>query len=201
MDNAMHQVVVRIYRGKVNYDANGNVTSENQEIKVPFPSKEWGQFLELAPTMYTKVDLVKVMKETITHYTKTVGNKEVPQQKHDYNDVEASEEIKIAIDSLFSKKVVLTPEQIQIAELTARLAKLECGKVEEVPVNDAKKEADVNASNSELPKEGYPKADLTPEQIEAIKDEYTALFGEKPHHKTAIETIVAKIEAKKSENV
>lgn len=193
MDNAMHQVVVRIYRGKVNYDANGNVTSENQEIKVPFPSKEWGQFLELAPTMYTKVDLVKVMKETITHYTKTVGNKEVPQQKHDYNNVEASEEIKTAIDSLFSKKVVLTPEQIQIAELTARLAKLESGKVEEVPVNDAKKETDV--------KDGDPKNDLTPEQIEAIKDEYTALFGEKPHHKTAIETVIAKIEAKKSENV
>lgn len=189
----MHQVVVRIYRGKVSYDANGKVETENQEIKVPFPSKEWGQFLELAPTMYTKVDLVKVMKETITDHTKMVGNKEVPYQTHSYNDIEASEEIKTAIDSLFSKKVVLTPEQIQIAELTARLAKLESGKVEDVPVNDAKKEADV--------KEGDPKADLTPEQIEAIKDEYTALFGKKPHHKTAIETIIAEIETKKAENV
>ena len=201
MDNAMHQVVVRIYRGKVNYDANGQVTSENQEIKVPFPSKEWGQFLELAPTMYTKVDLVKVMKETITDHTKMVGNKEVPYQTHSYNDIEASEEIKTAIESLFSKKVVLTPEQIQIAELTARLAKLESGKTDEVPVNDDKGGITASGQNPELPKDGDPKADLTPEQIEAIKDEYTALFGEKPHHKTAIETIVAKIEAKKAENI
>lgn len=175
----MEIVNLRVYRGKVTYNENGQVTSENQTFKVRRPSKEWGLLLKNAPLMYTKVEIVEVLKEEIKHSEKTVNGKIVPVQSHEYSKVEASDEIKYEISNLFSKAKPETADE-KIAKLQAQLDKLTANKNEGVKVAEKPE-----PSNND--------------ELELARLKYFQLFGEKPSHLLKLKSLNAKIAEKEAE--
>lgn len=176
----MEIVKLQVYRGKVTRNENGEIDSENQPTKIARPSKEWNLFLQHAPVMYTKVEIIQVTQEIITHGEKTLHGKIIPTQTHDYKLVETSEEIKAEVAGIFKTKVVQTPEQKQIAELTKRLNDL--SGVEPANIEDVK--IATNSTNSDL---------------EALRQKYFDLYQEKPSHLMKEKGLKAAIEAKQNE--
>ena len=138
----MEIVKVQVYTGKLQKNEHGEWTTKNNPYKVRKPSKEWNLFLNNAPNMYSKVELLEVTEEKVIHGEKTVRGKIQATQKHEYNVIESPKDVVDAIEGVLKKKVNLSPEQKEIAELRAKLdalieskpkePKLEKKKIDEV---------------------------------------------------------------------
>jgi hypothetical protein len=146
-------VQLRIHRGKVTYDEHGNLTSDNQLMKLKYGVLEWVNFVKTARLLgYSKVELVKV----------TDGN-------DNYKEIEAPQEIIDSVrDVLAAPKAELTPEQKEIQELKELVAKLASDSKPE------KKEAKKKPAKDSTP-------DIN-EELEAAREEYHKVLGKKPNH-------------------
>lgn len=189
----MNVLTLRLYRGKETYDKKGNLTSENQLYKIPHGTPEWDQFKRNVGLTFTKVELVEVNKQIAKRVeVETLSDKKAYNTEYSYEKIEVTPELQKEIDSIFgTPEIELTADQKRIAELEAKLELL----------IEGKKEGGLSDPEKDEPKTPTdPKPELTAEQIEAIKDEYTSLFGAKPHHKKGIEAIIAEIEEFKKAN-
>lgn len=114
MSNEVKKPIVhlRVFKGnQMTYDANGKILNQNQLVKIKHDTIEWKNFLNnLIASGYTSAKIEKVI------YISFVDGKEVVQE------AEISSTIQSEVDAKFKANApVLTPEQQQIAELTARL--------------------------------------------------------------------------------
>jgi len=180
----MEIVKVRVYRGELKKDEHGNWKTENHFVKIAKPSIEWTNFLLYAKKMYSKVELIEVTEESIEHEVKMVAGKEIPYQIHSYDAIEPSEDIKQAIEDIYKVKKVLTADQIKLQELEAKLKALtdKSGETVNVPV---KKVIENKVDDSAM---------------EALRDEYFALYEKKPSHLMKEETLIDKINEFKNNN-
>jgi hypothetical protein len=180
----MNILTLRLYRGKENYDKKGNLTSENQLYKIPHGTPEWDQFKRNVGLTFTKIELIEVNKQTAKRVeVETLSDKKAYNTEYSYEKIAITPELQKEVDSILgTPEIELTPDQKRIAELEAKLELLIEGKKD----------------GPETPTDLKP--ELTAEQIESIKDEYTSLFGAKPHHKKGIEAIIAEIEEFKKAN-
>jgi hypothetical protein len=172
MKNQKNLIVqLRVYKGQVNFDENGNLTSESQLMKLRYGIREWTLFLKSIYQMgWTRVDVVKCFD----------GNEKLEENgmfNHPETDIPSNieAEIKVAMEG---DKKKLTPEQQEIKELKAQMAEIVKGK--------QKKEA---------PKEKSGKGN-DDEALNLAREKYEELFKKKPHHKKTLEKINNEIDAK-----
>lgn len=57
MNNTIY--TLRVFQGKETYDAKGNVTSENNLMKIESNTKQFDQFLKAARNFYTRIEVLK----------------------------------------------------------------------------------------------------------------------------------------------
>jgi len=50
---------LRVFQGKITYDANGNVTSENQPMKIEHNTRQFDLFLKSARNFYSRIEVLK----------------------------------------------------------------------------------------------------------------------------------------------
>lgn len=170
-------VQLRVYRGQVNHDANGKVTSENQLMKLQYGIREWALFLKNISQMgWTKVDVVKCLdgnKKSLVKGVYQLEEIDIPK--------EVIESIQIAMKA--SEKP-MTADEKRIKDLEEQVASLVA--------------AGKPAKKAELKK---PAKDNTPnvnEELEAARDRYMEVFkGIKPKgfHMKKLATLNEEIEA------
>lgn len=176
-------VQLRLYKGQVNHDSNGNVTSENQLMKLQYGIREWTLFLTNISQMgWTKVDVVKCLD----------GNK-----KELIDGVYQLEEIKIPQiviedirNAMRANEKPLTKDEQRIKDLEDQVKALVDA------VNPVKKEAKKIESKKEAVKDNTPNIN---EELEAARDEYKKVIGKKPHHMKQLSTLNEEIKAKLAE--
>jgi hypothetical protein len=114
-------VSLRVYRGKkMFFDENGNPQNENQSVKLTYDTPEWKSYLKnLAINGYCKatVEAVKIYK------WEKQENGELKETVVKLDDID---DIKKEVDNAWKvdTDAKLTPEQIKIAELEAKLEAL-----------------------------------------------------------------------------
>lgn len=175
--NSKLSVHVRVYRGKtMTYNAKGESTNENHIVKLEYNTAEYKRFLSmLRANGFIQADVEKVLD-----LTKKVEGKEKNEVGY-YEEVKPFEDIQKEFDVALNPEGVekpQTPEQKQIAELTARLDALTGGKegAKDIKVNDAK---NVDAGSK------TEKVELTEDDKAALNDaraRYTELFKKKGHN-------------------
>lgn len=188
----MNVLTLRLYRGKETYDKKGNPTSENQLYKIPHGTAEWDQFKRNVGLTFTKVELVEVNKQIAKRVeVETLSDKKAYNTEYSYEKIAITPELQKEVDSILgTPEIELTADQKRIAELEAKLEILMDAKKEgsELPSDPITKE-DLDGSKKEESTDG-----VDADQLEAVRKLYHETFGEKPHHKTTIETMIAKIE-------
>lgn len=202
MKNEKVIVQLRVYKGQVTYNERGEVTSQNQLMKLGYGLREWQLFLKnIAQMGWTKVDVVKCLD----------GN-------NDYKEMDIPgvivEEIKAAMSM---DKAQLTPEQREIKELKEQMAELMKGKSKQNQSDDsakekaeaeakakaeaeakAKAEAEAAAKKQEEERLAKEKAEAEAKELENARLKYEEVFGKQPHHKKTIEAINKEIEEKQN---
>jgi hypothetical protein len=106
-------VHLRVFKGnQMMYDGNGKVLNPNQLVKLKHDTIEWKNFLNnLVASSYTSA---KVEKALYVEYSD--GKETVEEADSLISDLQKEVDAKF-----FQEKAPLTPEQQQIADLTARL--------------------------------------------------------------------------------
>jgi len=161
-------VTLRVFRGKLNYDANGNVTSENQTVKLKHDTQEYYNFLK---------------KLRINGYHQVAVEKVVQMAK--YNSGEQDVEIKDL--SKYSKEVSEAFNPVSKAPKTAEQLRIEKLEAQIAGLIEGKKPKEVKE----------PKGD-TNEELKAARAELKELTGNITYHGWDLETIKEKIEALKA---
>ena len=156
-------IKLRVYRGKVlNFDENGKVRNENHLISLIYKTKQWELTLKnLAISGYCKVSVEQAFDD------KGNGRYEPILDLKEYD-----EEVQNAFKS--AKEIKKTPEQEQIDELKAVVAKL-------TGIKEPKKE------------KKEPKKD----KLSELKAEYESVVGKKPHHMAGEDKLRSEIEKAK----
>jgi len=102
-------LTLQVFQGKVTYDAQGNVTSENHLMKLEYNTKQFDIFLLSAKNFFTRIKFIKA----------TDG---VVQKDGSIKEIEVSPELIKRIESCLSApEAKLTPEQEKIKELEAKI--------------------------------------------------------------------------------
>lgn len=187
-NNERLSVHLRVYRGKtMAYNAQGESTNENILVKLEYNTAEYKRFL----AMMRANGYIKATVEKVLDLTKSVEGKDKDESGY-YEEVSDFADIQKEVDTALNPEGIeqaQTPEQKQIAELTARLNALEGGKegVKNIKVNDAK---NVDAGTK------TEKVELTDDQkseLKDVRDEYVKLYGKKGHPGWSVEELKAKI--------
>lgn len=176
---------LRVYKGKRILRAeNGEVENENQIVKLTHNTLEWNNYLGNLPTTpYCKVEVVKVLQpsEEVVETKVREGLKTVVREsiKINYKEVEITDALKAEVLKAHKgvKEVKLTPEQIEIAELKAKVEKLINGGGEKVK-KEVKKVEVVDDDGGEL---------------ETLRVAYLEKFGKKAHHMKGIKKLKAEL--------
>lgn len=116
-------VTLLLLYGVATYNAKAELTSKNETVTLIKDSSEWENFMKhLKANGITEVKVQKV-------YNLDKVNKDEPVSSHKrYEEVKDVSEIQSEVDKIFkAPEVPLTPEQLELKELRARLAKLESG--------------------------------------------------------------------------
>lgn len=146
-------VQLRIYRGKVNYDANRKVTSDVQVMKLKYGRLEWVNFMKSAKLVYSKIEVVRCT-----------------DADNNYNVITTPEEVLKDIEkALKGEEVALTSQQQEIKDLKDAVAELKGKK-------QPKKEESKPKEEEEKDKEE------STNDLESLREEYTKLYGKKPSH-------------------
>lgn len=178
-------VVLRIFRGKKNFNEHGEITSEYDIHKLPLNSLIYTQFKQNAVQIgITAIDVIKVVNaqgETI----------------------ETPEAVKADIKSIFEKpEKELTAEQKEIKELKAQMAELLAAKkpaAKEKVLTDADSKADLKGEKRpDNPSKEAEDAEFDERKLEATRAEYLEVIGKKPSHLMKIETMAEKIKEAKA---
>lgn len=121
-------VHLRIYKGKINYDIKGKVTSDVQMMKLKYGVLEWVNFTKRALLLgYRKIEIVKC----------TDGNNKL------YKTIDTPQEIIDSVEkAMKGQEVKLTPKEQEIKDLKETVAKLVDAK--EKPVKEETKEGNVD---------------------------------------------------------
>ncbi|NQV77083.1 MAG: hypothetical protein HQ490_01860 [Lutibacter sp.] len=120
-------VWLRIYKGdEILKKENGQFKNENQLVKLIYGTLEWKNYLKgIAYNPYCKVEVEKVLD---------ISNE---KQAEIEIDADILKEVKNAFRP--EKEIILTPEQIEIAELKAQMAEL-LGKKSNKPKKEEEEE-------------------------------------------------------------
>ena len=158
----MKVVTLHVYKGKrISLNEDGSIQNINQTVKLTHGVKEWFNYLKnLHIHGYCKVDVDKIVEISTA------------KKGHEVSDEEIRDEVLNSFEG--NKSTQLTPEQIKIAELEAKL--------------------DLLVDSNKSSKKG--KADNTSDankELEVARDEYLKLTGKKPHHLWRLEKINEKI--------
>lgn len=172
-------VQVKVYKGPVNFNEGGQLTSPAQLIKLRYGVREWTLFLKGIVQMgWTRVDVIKCLdgnERTFDEETRIANHPEV-------DDAEIVKTIEAEIKkAMAGEEKQLTPEQQEIKELKAQMAKL-LGTKQDAPKDDSKK------------------SEGTDQELTAARIKYEEVFGKKPHHKSSVENINEAIKEKLNEN-
>ena len=175
----MSQLIVhlRVFRGKtlnnLDYNKDGYIKTEIHVTKVEYGSQMWSLYTSKLKTEYTAA----IVEDVIEVKVNEAGVKV-------YEPVSDFSNIKNEVASFFeSEEKAMTPEQKRIAELEAEMKELRQSLKSTYVEPKAAKQESATGFISEL---------------EERRKEYEELFGEKPHHKMSIDTLVEKIDAKKN---
>jgi len=163
-----------VYKGKRILRAeNGEVENENQIVKLTHNTLEWENYLSNLPsTPYCKVEVVKVLlpsqevvKTEVREGLKTVIHESI---KINYEKGEITDALKKEVLKAHkgTKEVKLTPDQIEIAELKAKVEKLISG-------------------GSAPAKKGKETSD----ELKTLRAAYKKKFGKKAHHMKGIKKL------------
>ena len=175
-----YAVKINLYRGKKTFDENGKITSEMGAMDLPtYQSLEWNNFMKHATIVgYTDGKLISVSEIKYTTKDKPNGKPGEVVTTTSYEpvslDSEIANEIAAVVKEAFEvKRVALTPEQQEIADLKAVVA----GLVEAKPKKEAKKKPEPKVKvEFEAPK------DDSSNELEDARAEYTRLYKAKPSH-------------------
>lgn len=167
-------VHLRVYRGKsLNYDANGNITTENWSVKLIHDIPEYHLFLKnMRPNGYIHVEvenvteLVDIDEDGISSYQEL---KDISQYQ---KEVENAFKIKAA---------PLTDEQKRIAELEATIKRFESMMNGKGGSKQVSEEASADDSD----------------ELASVQAEYERVLGKKPHHLKTIDKLKQEIKAAK----
>ena len=168
-------VHLRVYRGKsLNYDANGNITTENWQVQLVHGIPEYYLFLKnMRPNGFVHYEVEKVLELVDVDEDGISSYDEV-------SDISSiAKEIK---DAFEIKAAPLTEEQKRIAELEATLKRFEAMMNGKSGGKVAEKVAEEESS----------------EDLAAVQAEYEQVLGKKPHHLKAIDKLKQEIKAAKS---
>jgi len=196
-----YAVKINLYRGKKTFDEHGNISSEMSAMDLPtYKSLEWTNFMKYATIVgYTDGKLISVSE---IHYT----TKDKPNGKHgevvtttSYEPVKMDSEIVAEIAAVVKeafeiKRVALTPEQQEIADLKAIVA----GLVDSKPKKAEKPVKEKAAPKAEIKVEA-PKESDSSNELEDARGKYTELYGKKPSHLMKLEGLNKKIAEKLAE--
>ena len=163
-------VQVRVYKGQVNFDEKGNVTSPNQLMKLRYGIREWDLFLKGIVQMgWTRVDVVKCLD----------GNERIEEDGIiNHPEVKVPETIEAEIKkAMEGEEKVLTPDQQKIKDLEGKIEKILNSK------QDSSK-----------------KIESVDRYLESARKKYEEVFGKKPHHKSSTEKLNEAIQDKLNES-
>jgi hypothetical protein len=163
-------VTLRVHKGKVSYDKNGKLQSDNQVVVLIHGSGAWTNYLAHARLNHTGMEVEKVVEETMksidTGRTNAQGFK-ITRPEFTENPIDTPKEITAEVLKAISPPVAeLSPEQKELAELRAIVEDLKEGKDETPNVN---------------------------EELEAARKELEGLTGKKPSHLFKLESLQTKI--------
>lgn len=183
-----YAVKLNLYRGKKNFDEDKKLTSEMIAMDLsPYNGLEWNNFMKHASIVgYTSAEVTAVNSIKYTKHPKPEGKEGETITLTTYPSIDMDEdivnEIKENVKSAFdtTPKVVLTPEQKEIAELKATVKNLVDNKK---PKEETKKSVKIN------------KTPNTDEELEDARDKYLKVFEKKPNHLMKLENINKAIEA------
>jgi len=170
-------VHLRVYRGKtMTYNAQGESTNENHIVKLEYNTAEYKRFL----SMLRANGFIQATVEKVLDLSTKVEGKAKDEPGY-YEEVADFSDIQKEIDSALNPDGIekpQTPEQKQIAELTARLDALTGNKegTKNIKVNDVKN-VDAGAKTE--------KVELSDDDKAALNDaraKYTELYGKKGHN-------------------
>jgi hypothetical protein len=166
-------VSLRVYRGKLNYDANGNVTSENQIVKLKHDTQEYYNFLKnLRINGYHKVEVKKAVK--MATYNTDEKDEDVT------NLTQYASEVKAAFEPTSDRPK--TAQELEIEKQGREIAELK---------------ALIKGGKAPVTKP-EPEPKLKDDELEAARDKYMDVFGKKPNHLMKVASILGKIEEKES---
>ncbi len=166
-------VQLKVYKGPVNFNEGGQLTSPAQLMKLRYGIREWDLFLKGIIQMgWTRVDVIKCLdgNERLFDEESRVANHPEVKDSEIIKTIEA--EIKKA---MVGKEKVLTPEQQEIKELKAQMAELVASK------KDSPKKTTI----------GNPV--IVDEELTTARVKYEKVFGKKSHHKKTLEKLTEEI--------
>lgn len=171
-------VQVRVYKGKVNYNEKGELTSQAQLIKLRHGIKEWTLFLKSITQMgWSRVDVIKCLD----------GNTRIEKDGMiNHPVIDTPDNIAVEIkEAMVGPKKQLTPEQQEIKDLKDQMAELLESKKGKSKGDGTKDGTSTNTSTS-------TKND-SDEKLNDTRKEYEEVFGKKPHHKKTLEKLTEEI--------
>ena len=168
-------VHLRVYRGKsLNYDANGNITTENWQVQLVYGIPEYYLFLKnMRPNGFVHYEVEKVLELVDIDEDGVSSYDEVSN----FSDIE--KEIK---DAFEIKAAPLTDEQKRIAELEATIKRFEAMMNGKSGAKQVVEEAGQDDSA----------------ELSSVQAEYERVLGKKPHHLKTIDKLKQEIKAAKS---
>jgi len=121
MSNTIY--TLRVFQGKETYDAKGNVTSENNLMKIESNTKQFDQFIKAARNFYTRIEVIKA----------TDGK----------NEIELDPAMKSLLeDCVKAPQKELSADEKRIKELEAAVAQLMAASESKPEKKEVKKEGD-----------------------------------------------------------
>lgn len=186
-NNERLSVHLRVYRGKtMTYNAQGQSTNEQILVKLEYNTAEYKRFL----AMLRANGYIKATVEKVLDLTKSVEGKDKDEPGY-YEEVKDFSDIQKEVDTALNPEGITqaqTPEQKQIAELTARLDAL-TGAANKSEVHDDLKSIAVKDFTQESTEPIAPlkteKTELSEDDKNALNDaraKYTELYGKKGHN-------------------
>lgn len=171
MKNNHRTTHLHIYMGKqgikgIAKGENGKIVNDNHPVKLTYGSLEWTHFMKnLKSSGIIKVDVVGFLKKDWKKGPFTYDPAKGIQEEVDkYMGVQV--------------EVTQTPDQKRIAELEARIEKME-----------GKKE--ISGGDNDTPGDGTPDVD---EELEDARVRFKEVFGNDPHHMKQLKGINEDIE-------
>lgn len=188
-------VTLRAYKGRVNYDANGKVTSENQPVKLVYGSGSWINYLKWGRLNHTRLDVEKVVEQTmeaIDTGRKNAQGFKITRPEFSYKEIDISDKIKAEVEAaMAAPEKDLTPEQKKLAELEAVIESMKTqgrGKTHKVADPKPKEEPKDTVST------------ISESDIKSLRAEYEELRGKKPYAGWKEDVLKQKIEELKTNN-